>query len=92
MGGEYQWNRIGGSGFGLALRGSYSHAAANDGHDDGLTGAVGTATSDEASLQGLAGGGGISFSNGNFNLGLDYAVKYMGVLGPTNFFSVTLGW
>jgi hypothetical protein len=92
MGGEYQWNRIGGSGFGLALRGSYSHAAANDGHDDGLTGAVATATSDEASLQGLAGGGGISFSNGNFNLGLDYAVKYMGVLGPTNFFSVTLGW
>jgi hypothetical protein len=92
MGGEYQWHRIGGSGFGLALRGSYSHAAANDGHDDGLTGAVASATSDEASLQGLAGGGGISYASGTFNLSLDYAVKYMGVLGPTNFFSVTLGW
>ena len=92
MGGEYALSRISGSGFGLALRGSYSHAAANDGTDEGLTGSVPTAVSDEASLQGLAGGGGISYSSGNFNLGLDYAIKYMGVLGPTNFFSVTLGW
>lgn len=92
LGGEYMMQRISGSGFGLALRGSYSHAAANDGTDQGLTGAVATAVSDEASLQGLAGGGGISYSTGNFNLGLDYAIKYMGVLGPTNFFSVTLGW
>ena len=30
-------------------------------------------------------------SNG-FALGLDYAYKYLGVLGPTNFFSFTLGW
>ena len=92
LGGEYMIQRISGTGFGLALRGSYSHAAANDGTDQGLTGAVATAVSDEASLQGLAGGGGISYSTGNFNLGLDYAIKYMGVLGPTNFFSVTLGW
>ena len=27
-----------------------------------------------------------------FSLGLDYAYKYLGVLGPTNFFSFTLGW
>jgi hypothetical protein len=92
MGGEYAWQRISGSNFGLALRGSYSHAAANDGTDEGLSGAVPTAVSDEASLQGIAGGGGISYTSGNFNLGLDYAVKYMGVLGPTNFFSVTIGW
>lgn len=92
MGAEYAWNRLGGTGFGLALRGSYTNAPANDGTNDGLTGAVPTALSDEASLQGLAGGGGLSYSTGNFNLGLDYAVKYMGVLGPTNFFSVTLGW
>ena len=92
LGGEYMMQRISGSGFGLALRGSYSHAAANDGTDQGLTGAVATGVSDEAALQGLAGGGGISYSTGNFNLGLDYAIKYMGVLGPTNFFSVTLGW
>jgi hypothetical protein len=92
MGGEYAWNRLGGTGFGLALRGSYSNAPANDGTNDGLTGAVATSISSKASLQGLAGGGGISYASGNFNLGLDYAVKYMGVLGPTNFFSVTLGW
>ena len=92
VGGEYALNRLGGTNFGLALRGSYSAAPANDGTNQGLTGAVATALSDEASLQGLAGGGGISYTSGNFNLGLDYAVKYMGVLGPTNFFSVTLGW
>lgn len=92
LGGEYAWSRISGTGFGLALRGSYSHAAANDGTDEGLTGAVPTSISDKAALQGLAGGGGLNFASGNFNLGLDYAIKYMGVLGPTNFFSVTLGW
>ena len=30
--------------------------------------------------------------NGGFGLGLDYAYKYLGVLGATNFFSFTLGW
>ena len=30
--------------------------------------------------------------NGGFSLGLDYAYKYLGVLGATNFFSFTLGW
>ena len=92
LGGEYMMQRISGSGFGLALRGSYSHAPANDGTDQGLSGAVTTTVSSKAALQGLAGGGGIFYSTGNFNLGLDYALKYMGVLGPTNFFSVTLGW
>jgi hypothetical protein len=47
---------------------------------------------DEENLQGLAFGGGLNYGSGNFNLGLDYAWKYMGVLGGTNFFSVTLGW
>ena len=27
-----------------------------------------------------------------FGLGLDYAYKYLGILGPTNFFSFSLGW
>jgi hypothetical protein len=87
-------NRIGGSSFGAALRGSYSYASANGGTDDGLSSIGGgyTAVSDEAALQGLAGGGGLTYASGNFNIGFDYALKYMGVLGPTNFFSVTLGW
>ena len=39
-------------------------------------------------------GGGLMYGagNGGFSLGLDYAYKYLGILGPTNFFSFTLGW
>ncbi|MBW8772758.1 MAG: PorV/PorQ family protein [Gemmatimonadetes bacterium] len=92
MGGEYAINRIGGTSFGGALRGSYSYAAANNGTDEGLSGLVATSISDKAALQGLAAGGGLNYNSGNFNLGFDYAFKYMGALGPTNFFSVTLGW
>ena len=49
---------------------------------------------DEENLQGLAFGGGLMYagSESGFNLGLDYAYKYLGILGPTNFFSFTLGW
>ena len=51
-----------------------------------------TALSDEENLQGLAFGGGLNYGSENFDLGFDYAWKYQGVLGGTNFFSVTLGW
>jgi len=91
LGSEYAMNRIGGSNFGASLRGSYSYASANNGNDEGLT-SLATATNDEAALQGLAGGAGLTYASGNFNIGFDYALKYMGILGPTNFFSVTLGW
>ena len=40
----------------------------------------------------LAVGGGLGYSSESFALGLDYAYKYMGLLGPTNFFSISLGW
>ena len=50
------------------------------------------ALSDEENLQGLAAGGGINYGSGNFNLGFDYAYKYMGILGPTNFFSFSVNW
>ena len=42
-----------------------------------------TALSDEENLHGLALGGGVNYGSGNFNLGLDYAWKYLGVLGGT---------
>jgi hypothetical protein len=29
---------------------------------------------------------------GNFNLGVDYAYRYLGILGPTHFISFGLGW
>jgi hypothetical protein len=88
-GGEWMSQRLGGSNFGFAVRGSYSYAPANniDPVDPNTT-----ALNDEERLQGLAFGGGLNYGTGNFNVGLDYAWKYLGVLGGTNFFSVTLGW
>jgi hypothetical protein len=87
---EWQSLKLGGSNFGFALRGSYSYTGANN-----LTPTTSTtALSDEESLQGLAFGGGLLYGgNGNgFGLSLDYAYKYLGILGPTNFFSFSLGW
>ena len=88
-GGEWMSERLGGSNFGFAVRGSYSYSAANGldpaNPDD-------TALGDEENLQGLALGGGLIYGKESFNLGFDYAWKYYGVLGGTNFFSVTLGW
>ena len=88
-GGEWMSERLGGSSFGVALRGSYSYAPANnlDPIDPNST-----ALEDEERLQGLALGGGLNYGGEGFNLGLDYAWKYLGVLGGTNFFSVTVGW
>jgi hypothetical protein len=88
-GGEWMAERLGGSNFGFALRGSYSYTAANNLDPVDVST---TAVSDEENLQGLAFGGGLNYGSGNFNLGLDYAWKYLGVLGGTNFFSVSLGW
>ncbi|HEY5939234.1 MAG TPA: hypothetical protein VIT87_00340, partial [Gemmatimonadales bacterium] len=88
-GSEWMLQRLGGSAFGVALRASYSYAAANN--LDPVDPAT-TALSDEENLQGLAFGGGLNYGTGNFNVGFDYAWKYLGVLGSTNFFSVSLGW
>ena len=56
-------------------------------------GTLPTAVEDEANLQGLAFGGGLYYqSPGKFSVGLDYAYRYLGVLGPTNFFTVSLGF
>jgi len=88
-GGEWMSQRLGGTPFGFALRGSYSYAAANN--LDPVDPAT-TALGDEENLQGLALGGGLNYGTGNFNVGFDYAWKYLGVLGSTNFFSVSLGW
>jgi hypothetical protein len=88
-GGEWMTQRLGGSNFGFAARGSYSYTAANN---IGPANPTSTALHDEEKLQGLALGGGLNYGSGNFNLGLDYAWKYLGILGSTNFFSVSFGW
>jgi hypothetical protein len=91
FGSEWMSRRLGGSNFGFALRGSYSYTGANN---VGPSAASPTALNDEENLQGLALGGGLMYAGAEsgFNLSLDYAYKYMGILGPTNFFSFTLGW
>jgi hypothetical protein len=89
FGGELAFNRLGGSGFGVDVRSSYSYTAANN--IDPTT--VATALNDEANLQGMAVGGGLNYGTDNgFSIGFDYAYKYMGVLGGTNFFTLEVGW
>ncbi len=89
VGSEFAANRLGGSGFGFALRGSYSYQAANN-----LTVAdpSSTALTDEENLQGLALGGGLNYASSTFSLGFDYAYRYQGILGGTNFFTFSIGW
>lgn len=85
---EFASRNLGGSPFSAALRGSYSYYASNNLSPKTLP----TALNDEENLQGLAGGGGLSYGQGNFSLSVDYAFKYMGVLGATHFISFGLGW
>lgn len=87
VGTEFQADHLGGSAFGGAIRGSFNYAAANN-----IDVQAQSSLSDEENLQGLAFGGGLNYLSGNFSLGVDYAFKYMGVLGGTNFVSFTLGW
>jgi hypothetical protein len=88
-GGEWAMSQLGGSPFGVALRGSYTYAPANN---ITVSNPTLTAMTDEQHLQGLAFGGGVNYGSGNFNLGVDYAYKYLGVLGGTNFFTLSVGW
>ena len=85
---EFIAQNLGGSAFSAALRGSYSYFASNNVKPATLS----TALSDEENLQGLAAGGGLMYGSGNFNLSVDYAYKYMGILGATHFVSFGLGW
>jgi hypothetical protein len=87
-GGEWAMNRLGGSNFGVAVRGSYTYQPANNIEVDETQ----TALNDEESLQGLAVGGGLNYTTEGLNLGFDYAYKYLGVLGATNFFTLSVGW
>jgi len=89
-GAEWASQNLGGSAFGFALRGSYSYMASNNLSPTDPRSS--TALNDEENLQGLALGGGVNYGSPGFDLGFDYAWKYHGVLGGTNFFSVTVGW
>jgi hypothetical protein len=87
--GEWMTKNLGGSGFGAAIRGSYTWAPANN---LDVSGAIQTALNDEENLQGSAAGGGLFYDTESFLLGVDYAFKYMGILGATHFVSLSVGW
>lgn len=85
---EFMTRNVGGSNFSAALRGSYSYISSNNQQPTTLS----TSLSSEENLHGLAGGGGLMYGQGNFNLNVDYAYKYLGILGATHFLSFGLGW
>lgn len=90
FGAELEANRLGGSGFGVALRGSWSAVPANK-YDTDFYG-VGVTTESDEKMQGVAIGAGLNYQSPGFAVGFDYAWKKMGLLGDTNFFTVSLGW
>jgi hypothetical protein len=87
VGTEFAFPRMGGSNFNAAVRGSYSSAPANSGQD-----VSGSQLNEEQSYQGTALGGGLAYATEGFNVGFDYAWKYMGILGSTNYFTFSIGW
>lgn len=92
MGLEYAMTNLGNSGFSLAARGSYTLIPQNS-IDPGA--GAGFATGQSTSTfgaDGLAVGGGLTYTRGTFGLGFDYAYRNMGPLGGTNFLSFSLSW
>ncbi|MDX2262511.1 MAG: PorV/PorQ family protein [Gemmatimonadales bacterium] len=88
-GGEFAADRIGGSIFGIALRGSF---VSNPSLNYESAGVTFDRQADDKAL-GLAVGGGVNIaSRGGFALGFDYAYRKLGALGDVNFFTVTVGW
>lgn len=88
--GEFAANKLGGTGFGVAARGSFSSTPANKYQSDFF--GVGVDKASGEGSQGIAFGGGLNYASANFSLGFDYAYRKMGLLGTTNFFTVSLGW
>lgn len=89
VGTEAHFTNLGDTGFGAALRASYSWQPANNVDIE----TIDTALDDEEALQGLAFGGGIFYqTTGKFSIGVDYAYRNMGILGGTNFFSLAFGF
>jgi uncharacterized protein UPF0164 len=89
---EWASANVGGSGVWVAARGSYALNPDNEVSDIDF----GRLTSDQSTgtftRDGLAVGGGIGYEKRNLRFGVDYAWRSLGLLGGTNFFTVTLGW
>ena len=78
----------------VALRGSFTFAG--DNRDSDISGAFGEGAFEsddsDASLDGLALGGGVALRSGAFSMGIDYAYRHLGFLPSVNMFSVKIGW
>lgn len=85
---EFVSKNLGGSPFSAALRGSYSYIASNNISPKTLP----TTLNSRENRQGLAAGGGLMYGRAGFNLSVDYAYRYLGILGATHFISFGLGW
>lgn len=92
MGLEYALTNLGNTGFSLAARGSYTLVPDNNIDPGAGAGFQTTQSTSTFSAEGLALGGGLNYTRGNFSLGFDYAYRNMGPLGNTNFLSFSLGW
>ncbi len=91
-GAEFAADHVAGTGFGVALRGSYSSNPSLAYSDKDVVSGSYTKPDDEKKA-GLAWGGGISFAaKSGFSVGFDYAWKKVGLLGNVNFYTVSLGW
>lgn len=92
FGGE--WAASMSSGLTAALRGSFTFAGDNKDSDisAGFQQSAFASDTGKQGLDGLALGAGLGFKSGNFNLGVDYAYRNLGLLSSVNQFSVKLGW
>jgi hypothetical protein len=88
---EWAMSNLGGRGFSLAARASYSIQPDNQ-TDDIVFGMPTQESAGSFTADGLALGGGIEYGRGTTKLGFDYAWKSMGTLGSVNFLSFSIGW
>lgn len=90
LGAEFSTNLA--AGFSAALRGSYGYQGDNRDSDVATGFAFRSSAQDDNALDGLALGGGLNWGMGEWNLGVDYAFRHMGILPSVNQFSIRLGW
>lgn len=84
---EFATERVGGSPFGLAVRGSWTATPSLKFETDSYTSAA------KEKNAGLAAGFGVTYATrGGFNLGIDYGWHALGLLGDVNTISVSIGW
>jgi hypothetical protein len=87
-GAEFAADHLGGTPFGIALRGSWSSNPSL-----AYSTETGYVKPDKDKKQGFAVGGGVNLSSkSGFTVGFDYAWKQIGQLGTASFYTFSLGW